>query len=65
MPLHWKKDGPDLWETEEQFDGVPDFVVERFPGRLYRMKMRSARRSYWFETLRDAKDFAESVEARS
>lgn len=62
--LHWNKVAADRWETEEQVGGSPDFVIDRIPRVTtdpYRMKFRSARRAYWFATLAEAKNYAETA----
>lgn len=61
--LTWVKVNSDRWETEE---GVtigtqwrPDFYIAY--GGAYGLKMRSARKPMWFDTLQEAKDYAESI----
>lgn len=63
MLLHWKLVQPGLhaqWETDEGRDGTPDFLIT-VSGNVYRMKSRTARQWLLFDTLADAKAYAESI----
>lgn len=62
--LHWQKDNPNKWSTDEARDDVPDFVIDRIDLLSYRLKMRSARLPKWFSTLDSAKRYAERTNCR-
>lgn len=67
--LHWVKVNNARWETEEGIatrrspgrgpGWEPDFMITY--GGAYLLKMRSAKQKMWFDTLQEAKDYAESI----
>lgn len=63
MKLHWRIEQPGLhqqWVTDEQRDGVPDFLIVK-QGLEYRMKMRTSRQWTLHDSLADAKAYAEGI----
>ncbi len=64
--LHWQKLAAGHYTSVESLDGVADFEIRRYRDRAaggvqWRCKMRSSARSVWFNTLGDAKTWAEHV----
>lgn len=65
MKLKWIKVAKGHYRSAEERGGTPDFVIRRYQDRAtgvqWRCKMRTSAKATWFNTLGDAKDWAESI----
>lgn len=59
--MHWDKTSQDTWTSQEAINGSPDAVIERIAFDVFKLKLRVSRGYSFFETLDEARAFAESL----